>query len=134
MTVTAELVRPIWMIRSDRATASVRLAVGDAHAFSMGEWWAGAAAGRRSVAITLGTGVGSCFLCDSRVLQDGPGIPPQGRVDLLRDDGKPLEESVSERAQHGEYAAAAPLLGVAYLAQRPGISGRSADFGQPSNR
>ncbi|ONK09905.1 ROK family protein [Streptomyces sp. MP131-18] len=71
----------------------------DAHAFLVGEWHAGAARGhRRCVGITLGTGVGSAFLDGGRVCRAGPGVPPDGRVDLLTLHGRPLEETVSRRA------------------------------------
>jgi glucokinase len=80
----------------------------DADAFLSGEWWAGAARGHAiAVGITLGTGVGSCFLREGSSLREGPGIPPDGRVDLLRFDGRPLEESVSSQAIRLAYAAAA---------------------------
>ncbi|MFE2067650.1 ROK family protein [Streptomyces sp. NPDC059467] len=79
----------------------------DADAFVLGEWWAGAARGHRSVVgITLGTGVGSCFLRDGRMLRDGPGVPPDGRVHVLRYAGEPLEETVSRRALRAAYARA----------------------------
>lgn len=97
----------------------------DAHAFVSGEYWAGAARGHRSVAgITLGTGVGSCFLREGRILRQGPGIPPDGRVDLLQYAGMPLEETVSRRAIRQAYAQAtgttgtAPTLDVREIAQR----------------
>ncbi|GAA3107592.1 ROK family protein [Streptomyces rectiviolaceus] len=78
----------------------------DAHAFLLGEWSAGAAAGRRRcVGITLGTGVGSAFLVDGVVCREGPGVPPEGRVDLLRWSGAPLEDSVSRRAILARYGA-----------------------------
>ncbi len=78
----------------------------DADAFLWGEWLFGAAAGHeRCVAITLGTGVGSAFIADGDLRHDGPGVPPEGRVDLLRIGGLPLEDVVSaraiERAYHG---------------------------------
>jgi glucokinase len=73
--------------------------VNDAAAFAAGEWVAGAGQDvTRMVGITLGTGVGSAFLDNGEVLQEGPGVPPQGRADLLRIDGRPLEETVSTRA------------------------------------
>ncbi|WP_406464486.1 ROK family protein [Streptomyces sp. NBC_01622] len=79
----------------------------DADAFVLGEWWAGAARGHRSVAgITLGTGVGSCFLRDGRMVRQGPGIPPDGRVHTLRYAGRPVEETVSRRALRRAYARA----------------------------
>ena len=79
----------------------------DADAFVLGEWWAGAARGHRSVVgITLGTGVGSCFLRDGRIVRQGPGIPPDGRVHTLRYAGGPVEETVSRRALRQAYARA----------------------------
>lgn len=51
----------------------------DAHAFLAGEWTGGAAHGhRRAVGITLGTGVGSAFLADGLIREDGSGVPPGG--------------------------------------------------------
>jgi glucokinase len=71
----------------------------DADAFVLGEWAWGAAAGHRRVAgVTLGTGVGSGFLDEGRVVVDGPLVPPHGSVHLLSIDGMPLEEAVSRRA------------------------------------
>lgn len=76
----------------------------DAHAFLLGEWSAGAAAGhRRCVGITLGTGVGSAFLADGSVCREGPGVPPDGRVDLTLWSGAPLEHTVSRRAILARY-------------------------------
>ena len=72
---------------------SVRF-LNDADAFLLGEWLFGAAAGHDPcAAITLGTGVGSAFLSGGVVRQDGPGVPPEGRVDLLRIDGRPWKTS-----------------------------------------
>ncbi|MEZ0067334.1 glucokinase [Streptacidiphilus sp. MAP12-20] len=79
----------------------------DADAFALGEWWAGGARGHRTaVGITLGTGVGSCFMRDGRSIRHGPGVPPDGRVHLLRYADKPLEETVSRRALRRAYAQA----------------------------
>jgi glucokinase len=76
----------------------------DADAFVLGEWLSGAAAGsRRCVGITLGTGVGSAFLADGVCYEEGPGVPPYGRVDLLEIAGRPLEERVSRRAIRAAY-------------------------------
>jgi glucokinase len=77
----------------------------DAAAFTVGEWWAGAARGADVVVgITLGSGVGSCFLREGRIVRSGPGVPPEGRVDLLEYEGKPLEETVSRHALRRAYA------------------------------
>lgn len=76
----------------------------DAHAFLTGEWSAGTVRGhRRAVGITLGTGVGSAFLADGRICDDGPGVPPEGRMDLTEIDGRPLEDTVSRRAILARY-------------------------------
>lgn len=79
----------------------------DAAAFATGEWIAGAAAGReRVVALTLGTGVGSCFLVGGEPVLEGPGVAPEGRLDLLQLDGLPLERSISRAAICELYRAA----------------------------
>ncbi len=52
--------------------ADVRF-LNDAHAFALGEWVAGAACGHgRVLGLTLGTGVGSAFLADGRLVEHGP--------------------------------------------------------------
>ncbi|MFF3655299.1 ROK family protein [Streptomyces olivochromogenes] len=76
----------------------------DAHAFLTGEWSAGSVRGhRRAVGITLGTGIGSAFLADGRICDNGPGVPPEGRMDLTEIDGRPLEDTVSRRAILARY-------------------------------
>ncbi|MFJ1604678.1 ROK family protein [Streptomyces sp. NPDC088253] len=76
----------------------------DAHAFLTGEWSAGTVRGhRRAVGITLGTGVGSAFLADGRICDNGPGVAPEGRMDLTEIDGRPLEDTVSRRAILARY-------------------------------
>ncbi|MGC5022452.1 ROK family protein [Micromonospora sp. DT47] len=77
----------------------------DASAFALGEWAAGAARGHdRAVGITLGTGVGSAFLSQGSLVDDGPDVPPQGWVHLLKFAGHPLEHSISRRAIMNRYA------------------------------
>lgn len=78
----------------------------DADAFLLGEWRSGAAAGHhRCAGLTLGTGIGSAFLADGVPRGSGTGVPPEGRVDLLRVDGRPLEDVVSRRAIRAAYRA-----------------------------
>lgn len=95
----------------------------DADAFVLGEWAAGAASGHERVAgITLGTGIGSAFADAGAFVDSGPSVPPEGRVDLLSIDGRPLEETVSRRAILGRYAAlsanADPASDVHEVAER----------------
>jgi glucokinase len=70
----------------------------DAHAFVLGEWWAGAAKGhRRAMGVTLGTGLGSGFLADGQPVVSGPEIPPDARLDLVPVRGGPDEDGCSCR-------------------------------------
>jgi glucokinase len=90
----------------------------DAHAFGIGEWRAGTTQGHdRVLVLTLGTGVGSCFLDGGTPVDTGPDVPPEGRADLLTIDGAPLEETVSRRAILAR-AGAAPGVDVRDLAER----------------
>jgi glucokinase len=82
-----------------RGAASRVAFLNDAVAFALGEWAAGAATGHdRVVGITLGTGVGSGFIDDGRVVDDDARVPPDGSVHLLTIGGQPLEDVVSRRA------------------------------------
>jgi glucokinase len=78
--------------------------VNDAEAFAIGEWASGAAQGHhRMIGVTLGTGVGSAFLVDGVAQRRGAGVAPDGRLDLVRVDGRPLEDLVSRRAIRARY-------------------------------
>ncbi|MGO9340501.1 MAG: ROK family protein [Terracidiphilus sp.] len=77
----------------------------DSAAFLLGEIGAGAAHGvARAVGITLGTGIGSAFAVDGRVLTEGYGVPPGGEIWDLPYEGGIIEDSVSTRAIRGSYA------------------------------
>ena len=55
--------------------------INDATAFAIGEDWIGKASGsKRSMAITLGTGFGSAFLCDRLPVVSGDEVPDTGCV------------------------------------------------------
>jgi glucokinase len=85
--------------------AAVRF-LNDADAFLLGEWWAGAARGHaRAVGITLGTGLGSAFLEDGRIVRTGPGVPPGGALYELPFRGAPVEETISSRGLLARYGA-----------------------------
>lgn len=71
----------------------------DADAYLLGEVGAGAARGfARVVAITLGTGTGSAFAVDGRLVTDGPGVPKGGEIWDLPYEGGIVEDFLSSRA------------------------------------
>jgi glucokinase len=73
--------------------------VNDADAFLLGEAWVGAARGyRRAAAVTLGTGLGSAFLEDGKIVDTGSRVPVEGSLHLVRYRGRPAEETVSRAA------------------------------------
>lgn len=92
----------------------------DAHAFGVGEVLAGAAAGaRRSVAVTLGTGVGSAFVADGIPQTSGPGVPPVGEIFRATYAGRPLEHWISRDAlRAGWYRRTGERADVQTIAQR----------------
>jgi glucokinase len=76
----------------------------DAAAFLLGEVGAGAAREvPRAVGITLGTGIGSAFAVDGRVITQGIGIPPGGEIWNLPYEGGIVEDFVSARAIQSSY-------------------------------
>jgi len=78
--------------------------VKDAAAFLLGEIGAGAALGfARAVGITLGTGVGSAFALEGRIVSECPGVPPGGEIWDLPFEGGILEDRVSSRAIRSSY-------------------------------
>jgi glucokinase len=96
------------------------LFVNDADAFVLGEWWAGAARGHdRVLGITLGTGLGSAFLADGRIVKAGPGVPPDGELYLLPFRGAPVEEALSRRGILARYGGE-PGVDVEHVAARAG--------------
>jgi glucokinase len=99
---------------------SVRF-VNDADAFLLGEWWAGAARGhRRAVGVTLGTGLGSAFLEDGRIVETGPDVPPEGALHLVPFRGGPVEDVVSRRGLLARYGGGRreATLDVEHVAER----------------
>jgi glucokinase len=76
----------------------------DSAAFLLGEIGAGAARNvKRAVGITLGTGIGSAFAIDGRVVTEGDGVPPGGEIWNLPYEGGMIEDSVSTRGIRGNY-------------------------------
>jgi glucokinase len=76
----------------------------DAAAFLLGEIGAGAARGvSRTVGITLGTGIGSAFAVNGRLVTEGPGVAPGGEIWNLPYEGGIVEDALSTRAIQREY-------------------------------
>jgi glucokinase len=85
--------------------------VHDAAAFLLGEIGAGAARGvSRAVGITLGTGIGSAFAINGRVVTEGRGIPPGGEIWNLPYEGGIVEDLLSSRAIQLNYQRSTGLL------------------------
>lgn len=83
--------------------------INDADAFLIGEWWAGAARGHdRAIGVTLGTGLGSAFISDGKIVESDPDVPPEGRLDLIPFRGAPVEETLSSRGLRAAYGAGSP--------------------------
>jgi glucokinase len=76
----------------------------DADAFLLGEIGAGAARGvPRTVGITLGTGIGSAFAVNGRVVTEGRGILPGGEIWNTPYDAGTVEDFLSTRAIQRNY-------------------------------
>ena len=71
----------------------------DAAAYLLGEVGAGAARGAtRAVGITLGTGIGSAFAVNGRVVAEGAGVPPGGEIWNVPYQGGIVEDQLSSKA------------------------------------
>jgi glucokinase len=76
----------------------------DAASYLLGEVGAGAAHGvNRAVGITLGTGVGSAFSVDGRIVTQGAGVPPGGEIWNVPYQGGIVEDQISTRAIQSAY-------------------------------
>ncbi|MGA8743321.1 MAG: ROK family protein [Terracidiphilus sp.] len=76
----------------------------DAAAYLLGEVGAGAARGvNRVVVFTLGTGVGSGFAVNGRVVTEGKGVPPGGEIWNVPYEGGIVEDQISTRALQRAY-------------------------------
>jgi glucokinase len=76
----------------------------DAAAYLLGEVGAGAARGvKRVVVFTLGTGVGSGFAVDGKVVTEGKGVPPGGEIWNVPYEGGIVEDLISTRALQRAY-------------------------------
>jgi glucokinase len=76
----------------------------DADAYLLGEVGGGAAKGfARAVGLTLGTGIGSAFAVDGRLVTTGPGVPKDGEIWNVPYENGIVEDFVSTRAIAGNY-------------------------------
>jgi glucokinase len=96
----------------------------DADSFLLGELAAGAARGyNRAVGLTLGTGIGSAFAVNGKVVVDGPGVPPGGEIwNLPYRDGI-IEDYVSTRFLRQQFehftGLSAEVATIAEVASKP---------------
>lgn len=78
--------------------------INDAAAYLLGEVGAGAARGvARVVGFTLGTGIGSGFAVNGRIVTEGPGVPPGGEIWNAPFEDGTVEDLVSTRFVKGAY-------------------------------
>ncbi len=94
--------------------------INDAAAFAIGEDWIGKASGsKRILAITLGTGFGSAFLCDRLPVVSGPEVPEMGCIWYLPFEGGTADDYFSTRGLLNRYyeKTGIQLSGVKELAQ-----------------
>ena len=76
----------------------------DAAAYLLGEVGAGAARGvARAVGITLGTGIGSAFAVDGRIVTEGQGVPPGGEIWNVPYESGIVEDLFSSKAIRNSY-------------------------------
>jgi glucokinase len=76
----------------------------DAWSFLRGEAWCGAAKGyNRVVGVTLGTGLGSAFMVNDRMVIDGLGVPPNAWVGGLPYKKGIFEDVISKRGILSRY-------------------------------
>jgi glucokinase len=92
--------------------------VNDAEAFAVGEWTAGTLQGLdRCAGVTIGTGIGTAFLLNGRVVRTGDTVPPGGELYRTTYRGKPLEDWISARAILAAYGEAPGVKEVADAAR-----------------
>lgn len=71
--------------------------INDAEAFALGAWWTSKPSVPRLFAITLGTGVGACFLVNGTALRSGSEVPEGGEIWNTPWKGRILEDFISRR-------------------------------------
>ena len=112
----------------------------DAAAYLLGEVGAGAARGvARVVGFTLGTGIGSGFAVNGRIVTEGPGVPPGGEIWNVPFEGGIVEDQVSTRfvkkAYHERTGTEKEVAEIAAeAANDPNASAVFAELGQNLGR
>ena len=102
----------------------------DADCFTFGEWWAGLARGdARVIGITLGTGLGSGFVRDGRIVTSADDVPAGGEIwDLPYLDGQ-VEDYTAGRFITGSWHAGTgqtlDAAAIARLAQDGDVRARA---------
>jgi glucokinase len=71
--------------------------VNDAEAFALGAWWTTRKDAQRLLDMTLGTGLGACFLVKGVALRTGPDVPKGGEIWNVPWRGGIVEDFVSRR-------------------------------------
>jgi len=80
------------------------LFLNDAAAYLLGEVGAGAARGfSRAIGFTLGTGIGSAFAVNGKIVTSGPAVPPGGEIWNQPYEGGIAEDHISTRAIIASY-------------------------------
>jgi len=78
--------------------------VNDASAFLLGELASGIATdSKRTIGITLGTGIGSAFAIEGNIVMEGPNVPSGGFIWDLPYQGMMVEDFISSRAIQERY-------------------------------
>jgi glucokinase len=78
--------------------------INDAAAALLGEICTGAAKGAgRAIGLTLGTGIGSAFAVDGRIVTDGAGVPAEGYLYRVPWKGGVVEDFISSRGLQKKY-------------------------------
>jgi glucokinase len=115
----------------DAAPPAIRF-LNDAEAFLLGEAAAGAARDRsRVIGITLGTGLGSAFSIDGRIVRAGRGVPPDGELHRISFRGSDVEDTISGRGLRRRFGGVADGKRLAQLAAEgdPRAAAAYASFG-----
>lgn len=107
--------------------------VNDAEAFALGAWWAAKKDAQRLLGITLGTGLGACFLVKGVALRTGADVPQGGEIWNIPWRGGIVEDFISRRfieqayrRERKKHQALPPLDSVKAVAEAARMGNRAA--------